>query len=157
MNLQMPPAFIDNEEHYQSTTIINEPSNVPKPASTKDQFSTPKSQLFTASSSSPKQQRPPSATQISFRTVLFSNGFNQRSRNYAEEPRPEEVTNSNLYNNISVDIGQESMSTGSPPTTRQSRRLMIDLSDMSLEQDRVQWSEFDSVCDDVWVCDDIWT
>ena len=22
--------------------------------------------------------------------------------------------------------------------------------------DRVQWSEFDSVCDDVWVCDDIW-
>ena len=23
-------------------------------------------------------------------------------------------------------------------------------------QDRVQWSEFDSVCDDVWVCDDIW-
>ena len=23
-----------------------------------------------------------------------------------------------------------------------------------LKQDRVQWSEFDSVCDDVWVCND---
>ena len=22
--------------------------------------------------------------------------------------------------------------------------------------DRVQWSEFDSVWDDVWICDDIW-
>ena len=135
MNLHINPAFSDNEEHYQSTIIINEPSNAPKPTSTEvlstEQSSTSQSPLFTQSSPKPQQQ-PPAATQISFRTVLLSDGFNKRSRNFAEEPSPEEVTESNSHTNMSIELIREP--TKSPPTTRQSRRLMIDLSDMSVEQ-----------------------
>ena len=124
MNLQSPPAFSDNEEHYQSTTFINErTSNAPRPTPNKELSTTPSTPLLT-------EPTPPSSTQISFKTVLLSNGFNKRSRNFAEEPRPEEVTKSNS----SLGRGQESKSTEPPPTSRQSRRLMIDLTDMSVEQ-----------------------
>ena len=38
-------------------------------------------------------------------------------------------------------------------------RLALDVVRLPLENDRlehVQWSEFNSVCDDVWVYDDVW-
>ena len=128
MNLQLPPAFSDNEEHYQSTTLINErPSNAPRPTSNKELSTIPSTPLLAEPT---PNELPPSSTQISFKTVLLSNGFNKRSRNFAEEPRPEEVTESNT----SPDRPQESKPTEPPPTSRQSRRLMIDLTDMSMEQ-----------------------